>query len=245
MRTLLLIALSVSIFGISCSGQPATANGFPEKVSAEQFKAIIDSLTDEIILDVRTLGEVQGGTIEGATHLDFNAADFRQKALTLDKQKTILVYCLSGGRSSAAAAYLRENGYAKVVELGGGTLQWKNKGYALVQPNAPESNEPKAKGMGMDEFNAQIQQKKFVLVDFQAVWCRPCQMMKPEIQKLLKKYPELELMDIDVDQNPEIANALGIQGIPKLHFYKNGELKDASMGYQTVDQLEQNWLKVR
>ena len=69
--------------------------------------------------------------------------------------------------------------------------------------------------------------------------------MKPEIQKLLSKYPELELMDLDVDQNPEIANALGIQAIPKLHFYKNGELKDASMGFQTVDQLEQNWLKVR
>jgi|LakMenEpi03Aug12_release.lakeMendotaPanAssembly.Ray.scaffolds.fasta_scaffold21845_7 thioredoxin 1 len=245
MRTILLIALSVSIFGISCSGQPSNTKGLPEKASADQFKAIMDSLSDEIVLDVRTLGEVQGGMIEGAVHMDFNTSEFKQKALTLDKQKTILVYCLSGGRSSSAAAYLRDNGYANVVELGGGTLQWKNKGYALVSPNAPQSNEPKAKGMGMDEFNALIQKKKFVLVDFQAVWCKPCQMMKPEIQKLLKKYPELELMDVDVDENPEIANALEIQAIPKLHFYKNGELKDASMGFQTVDQLEQNWLKVR
>jgi thioredoxin 1 len=70
-------------------------------------------------------------------------------------------------------------------------------------------------------------------------------MMKPEIQKLLQKYPELELMDVDVDQNPEVANALNIQGIPKLHFYKNGELIEASMGFQTVSQLEQSWLKLR
>jgi thioredoxin 1 len=52
-------------------------------------------------------------------------------------------------------------------------------------------------------------------------------------------------MDVDVDQNPEVANALNIQGIPKLHFYKNGELIEASMGFQTVSQLEQSWLKLR
>lgn len=243
MRTLTLVALFAAFLGVSCSGQPASSDGLPQKASAQEFKSLIDSLTDEVVVDVRTLGEVQGGTIEGAIHLDFNSPDFNRKALTLDKTKPIFVYCLSGGRSASAAAYLRENGYNRVVELAGGTLQWKNQGFALVQPGIEKPSE--TKGMGMEEFNSQIKNKKFLLVDFQAVWCRPCQMMKPEIQKLLQKYPDLELMDIDVDQNPEIANALNIQAIPKLHFYKNGELKEASMGFQTLDQLEQTWNKVR
>jgi thioredoxin len=243
MRTSILIGLFAALLGISCSGQPASADGLPQKASAQQFKAIIDSLSDEVIVDVRTLGEVQGGAIEGALHLDFNSPDFNRKALTLDKSKPILVYCLSGGRSASAADYLRNNGFMRVVELAGGTLQWKNQGYALVQLGAPKPSQ--SKGMGMEDFNAQIKSKKFLLVDFQAVWCKPCQMMKPEIQKLLQKYPELELMDVDVDQNPEVANALNIQGIPKLHFYKNGELIEASMGFQTVSQLEQSWLKLR
>jgi len=243
MRSIILMGFFAAIFGISCSGQPSSSNGLPQKASAQQFKALMDSLSDEVVLDVRTLGEVQGGIIPGALHMDYNSPDFNGKALTLDKTKPILVYCLSGGRSASAAAYLRENGFAKVVELAGGSLQWKNQGFALVQPGTAQA--PETKGMNMDDFNKKIKEKQFLLVDFQAVWCKPCQMMKPEIQKLLQKYPELELLDVDVDQNPEVAGALGIQGIPKLHFYKNGELKNESMGFQTVDQLEKNWLSVR
>lgn len=243
MRSLTLVACFAAIFGISCSGQPSSSDGLPQKASAQEFKSIMDSLTDEVVLDVRTQGEVQGGMIAGALHIDFNSAEFQSKALTLDKTKPVLVYCLSGGRSASAAAFLRENGYSSVVELAGGSLQWKNQGYALVQPGTTQT--PASKGMNMDDFTNKIKGKKFLLVDFQAVWCKPCQMMKPEIQKLLQKYPDLELLDVDVDQNPDVANALGIQAIPKLHFYKNGELKEESMGYQTVDQLEKSWLKVQ
>lgn len=243
MRISFLIALFATLFGISCSGQPASGDGLPHKASATDFKLIMDSLTDEILVDVRTLGEVQGGIIEGALHIDINTPDFNRKILTLDKTKPILVYCLSGGRSASAAAFLRQNGYSRVVELNGGTLKWKGNGYALVSYG---NEDPiKKEGMDMAEFTKQVQSKEYVLVDFQAVWCKPCQMMKPEIQKLLSKYPDLELMDVDVDQNPEVATALNIQGIPNLHFYRKGELIETQMGFQTVDQLEKLWLKVR
>jgi thioredoxin len=243
MRIAFSVALAAALFGISCSGQPTSGGGLPQKVAAKEFKAIIDSLNDELIVDVRTLGEVQGGVIEGAIHFDINMPDFNRKILTLDKTKPILVYCLSGGRSASAAAFLRENGYSRVVELNGGTLQWKGNGLALV-PFGKEEPVQK-KGMDMAAFNSQIKSKDFVLVDFQAVWCKPCQMMKPEIQKLLSKYPTLELMDVDVDENPDVAAALNIQAIPKLHFYKKGELIEEQMGFQTADQLEKLWLKVR
>jgi rhodanese-related sulfurtransferase len=78
-----------------------------------------------IILDVRTLAEVNAGAIESAIHLDFYQSDFQDKLSLLDKNSTYLVYCRSGNRSSQASALMTERlGFKDVKNLLGGYQAW-------------------------------------------------------------------------------------------------------------------------
>ena len=95
-------------------------------LSPEAFKA---KMAEEnvVLIDVRTPGEVANGKIEGAKELDYRASNFEQELLNLDPEKTYLVYCASGGRSSNTCEKMVQNGYQKVYNLRGGYNAWKAK----------------------------------------------------------------------------------------------------------------------
>ena len=88
---------------------------------------------DFTILDVRTPEEYAAGHIPGALRLDFNSPDFADKAESLPKVATYLVYCRSGARSAKAAAMLREKGFLEVLEIEGGILEWQKDGLPVVK----------------------------------------------------------------------------------------------------------------
>ncbi len=115
--TLILIAIIVS-----CTAQTSDNN-----ISPEEFKKKI-SEGDVILLDVRTEGEVRQGKIPGALNIDIHDSKFVLKISQLDKSKTILVYCASGGRSGRAMKQLRKKGFT-VYNLSGGISAWITKGY--------------------------------------------------------------------------------------------------------------------
>ena len=77
-----------------------------------------------------------------------------------------------------------------------------------------------------------------VLLDFSAIWCGPCQMMKPNLEKLSTNYPKLSIITIDVDAFNELAAEYRIASVPTLVFYRNGEYKKTSIGYLPYQQLE-------
>ncbi len=79
---------------------------------------------DVVFLDVRTAGEVAGGRIKGAQHIDVTSGDFAAKARQLDQSKTYVVYCRSGARSSAAAKQMAGMGFEKLYNLSGGIGSW-------------------------------------------------------------------------------------------------------------------------
>ncbi|HAI75900.1 MAG TPA: thiol reductase thioredoxin [Microscillaceae bacterium] len=77
------------------------------------------------------------------------------------------------------------------------------------------------------------------LIDFSAEWCGPCQMLKPELEKLASMVEEkVRIIKIDVDRNTHLAGQLGVQGVPTLMLYQNGKLLWRSSGYQTAQQLK-------
>lgn len=74
-----------------------------------------------VVIDVRTPGEVSEGYITGANlFIDFYGENFQSEILKLDKSKTYVMYCRSGGRSGQASLFMVNNGFNNVYNLAGG-----------------------------------------------------------------------------------------------------------------------------
>ena len=71
---------------------------------------------------------------------------------------------------------------------------------------------------------------------FNADWCGPCQQMKPHIGKLQKEgYP---ITEVDVDEQPTIAESANVRGVPTIAIYENGQLVESIVGYNDKDLLQ-------
>jgi len=81
-----------------------------------------------MVLDIRTPEEFKAGHIAGATNLNFNAADFSRKLDQLDKDKTYLVHCASGRRSTSSLEIFERLKFKSVIHLDGGLKAWQNAG---------------------------------------------------------------------------------------------------------------------
>ena len=100
------------------------ANAEPSSLDVKEFKEMLATEKDAVLLDVRTPSEVAEGMISGAMVIDFTAPDFTDKISTLDKGKSYFVYCKAGGRSSRAVEQMKGAGFKKVYNLEGGYDAW-------------------------------------------------------------------------------------------------------------------------
>ena len=70
-----------------------------------------------------------------------------------------------------------------------------------------------------------------VVVDFWAAWCGPCRMLGPAIeQEAAKRAGKLDLAKVDVDAEGELAARYGIQSIPTVAVFRNGEIVNGFVG---------------
>lgn len=77
-----------------------------------------------------------------------------------------------------------------------------------------------------------------VLVDFYAVWCGPCKMLAPIVEKVVEENPEVKLLRVDVDKNEELSARYNIVSIPTLIYFKGGNPINASVGFIPEDKVK-------
>ncbi len=84
-----------------------------------------------------------------------------------------------------------------------------------------------------------LQSEKPVLIDLWATWCGPCKMMAPVVEELAEDHPEITVGKINVDEEPELAQAFQVSSIPMIVLVKDGKVKNVSVGYKRKAQIEQ------
>ena len=76
-----------------------------------------------------------------------------------------------------------------------------------------------------------LKSDKLVLVDFWAEWCGPCKMIAPHLEALAAELgDQLEVIKVNIDDNPLTPTRYGVRGIPTLMLFKNGEVAATKVG---------------
>lgn len=96
-----------------------------KNLSQKEWQDAVANDRGAVVIDVRTLAEVNEGMIENAIHLDIIETDhFISEVEKMDKTKNYFLYCAAGGRSGNACALMTEMGFENVFNLMGGFSCW-------------------------------------------------------------------------------------------------------------------------
>jgi len=78
-----------------------------------------------------------------------------------------------------------------------------------------------------------------VVVDFWAPWCPPCRALAPRMEALAEERTDIVVGKLDVDDHPAIAERYGIQSIPTVLVFRNGQLSSRSVGLVPIERLRE------
>lgn len=124
MKKYTLIAIVILMMGACNSSKDSKIT----TLSPADFQLKLKETPNAVLLDVRTLEEVQAGRLKGEINFDFKAPEFDVLIKGLDRTKPYFVYCASGVRSGKAAEKMEEEGFEKIYTLDGGIKAWEEAG---------------------------------------------------------------------------------------------------------------------
>ena len=131
---LLVIIISIQSLVICPANESESGH---ENLDAVKTKKIIAKYKKEkktlTIIDVRTKEEYDREHFPKAKLINFFGSDFEKKLKELDKNKSYLLHCQSGGRSKGALKKMQELGFKRIYHLDGGILAWKKSGGELTE----------------------------------------------------------------------------------------------------------------
>lgn len=91
--------------------------------------------------------------------------------------------------------------------------------------------------MTHEEYKERVKSSQITVVKCGTEWCNPCKVLDQTIDALSEKMTDVNFIKIDVEDEPEIATALRIRNVPVMLYYKDGELKDKSVGLITENAI--------
>jgi thioredoxin len=232
LRILTTPLIALTILMSSCSnGQTQSGK---VSLNPDAFASKIKEMSNAIIVDVRTPEEYASGHIAHAININWNSNEFKTEISKIDKNKPVFIYCLSGGRSSAAASHMLADGFKEIYELQGGMLKWRS----ANMPETKNDNAPTTQGMNLNQFKVLLNSDKLVLVDFYAEWCAPCKKMKPYLDEIdASMKDKVKVVRINTDQNKSLTQELHIDALPTLQLYKNATIIWSHVGYISKEDL--------
>ena len=84
-------------------------------------------------------------------------------------------------------------------------------------------------------------QSNLVLVDFWAEWCGPCKQISPILEEIANEKDNLNILKLNIDENPATPQKYNVRGIPTLMLFKDGKLIDTKIGSSPKSSLE-DWI---
>ena len=77
------------------------------------------------------------------------------------------------------------------------------------------------------------------LLRFGAIWCPPCNALKPIWEKIVGEYNDVEFEAVDIDESPKLATLYRIMSVPTIVFLKDGKVIDSMVGLQTEAEIKE------
>jgi rhodanese-related sulfurtransferase len=200
----------------------------------QEFAHALESDSHKLLIDLRSARDFAEGHIAGATNIDFGGPTYEWRIAELDSSLHFFLYCGDGKRSSKAASDLDSRGAVSVRVLHDGLKSWREEDYVLT----PKELFPPII-LTLKEFSRMMDLEHLVVVDFYRAGDKKCRQIEPALDELSIAYRDkIKLMRIDVDTYKHLATELGIETVPTLHFYENGNLTGWIEGPQGRDRIE-------
>lgn len=227
------LSISILILFFSCLSS-CDSGHHVHNISTASFQKILEK--DVVLLDVRTPNEISEGFIKDASALNYYDPDFARKLSLIQKDKPVLVYCKSGGRSSAAAKLLVDLGHHDVYNLSGGFMSWLKHDYPFV--HSPHKEVEKGLSISLEDVAKSIVNNRYVLLYFKTLWCVPCRKLEPIIEQMERDFSdEVEIINIDVDLNKDVSDHFKVSSIPTLVFLNQSKESWRFTGFVDADDL--------
>jgi len=111
------------------------------EIKSKEASALINAHKNMVILDIRTMKEYAAGHIQKAKHIDFFENNFKSNLEKLDRKKSYLVHCASGGRSGRSMQIFKDLGFTSIYHMNDGWKGWEKEGFPAEKGTPKKSEE--------------------------------------------------------------------------------------------------------
>ena len=219
MKKIISFLVTILAFCGIVNGQELSPKAFEKAISASEVQ----------LLDVRTAEEYSNGYIGNAMQADWNNQEqFKERIAALDKTKPVYVYCLGGGRSAGAQAWMLKNGFTNVTNLKGGINAWNAEKLSITVEMQPAL-------FDLDGALKSYTKDQKVLVDISATWCPPCRKMQPIVDELKNEF--YDVVEVDGGSQTQICTKYNVEAFPTFIVFQNGKEIARKQGVVTKEEL--------